>query len=334
VVGNVHPLEKHWQRITVVSIALLPLAAIFAVLSWLRRTAYGAGLLRQVRVSVPVIVVGNLSVGGTGKTPAVIWLVNALRSTGHTPGVISRGYGGTARLCAVDSTTSPQVAGDEPVLIARLAQCPVWVGRDRAAAATRLLASNPDVDVLISDDGLQHYRLSRDCELVVIDARRRFGNGLLLPAGPLRESTTRLDSVDAVIVNGGSAPDLPPGVFPMRLEGSEFTNLVKPERQASPRDFDGMQLHAVAGIGDPERFFSHLRGLGLSFESHAFPDHHAFRAQDLAYANADAVLMTQKDAIKCARIARENWWALPVEAHIDRLLLDLVTRKIGLAIGH
>ncbi len=328
-----HPLEKHWQRLTVVSIALLPLSGLFAVLTWLRRAGYRSGLLRKVRAAVPVVVVGNLSVGGTGKTPVVIWLARSLQAAGYTPGVISRGYGGTGQLSAVNGDSSPQLTGDEPVLIANLARCPVWVGRDRAAAAARLLARNPDVDVLISDDGLQHYRLERDCELAVISARQRFGNGLLLPAGPLRESRKRLRSVDAVIVNGDGMPQMPPNSFPMRLEGREFYNLVNAQKRASARDFDGIRLHAVAGIGDPERFFSHLRGLGLSFEAHAFPDHHAFSPTDLAFANCDAVLMTQKDAIKCAAIARENWWALPVEAHIDGTLLDLVKRKIGSARG-
>ena len=316
-----------------VSIALLPLSGLFAALTWLRRACYRAGLFRKVRVAVPVIIVGNLSVGGTGKTPVVIWLARALQAAGFTPGVISRGYGGAGQLRAVEDGSSPQLVGDEPALIASLARCPVWVGRDRAAAATGLLARNPGVNVVISDDGLQHYRLERDCELVVISARQQFGNGLLLPAGPLRETRKRLRCVDAVIVNGEGLPQMPPKSFLMRLEGREFYNLGNTKQRASPGDFDGMRLHAVAGIGDPERFFSHLRGLGLSFEAHAFPDHHAFSPADLAFEHCDAVLMTQKDAIKCAAIARDHWWALPVEAHIDDTLLDLVKRKIGAARG-
>ncbi len=329
-----HPLEQHWQRITLVSIVLLPLAALFAVLSRLRRLAYATGMLRQARMPVPVVVVGNLSVGGTGKTPAVIWLVKALRARGYHPGVVSRGYGGSAKLCAVGADSSPEIAGDEPVLIAQLAQCPVWVGRDRSAAAKHLISANPEVNVIISDDGLQHYRLYRDCELVVINASKQFGNRLLIPAGPLRESVNRLRSVDAVIVNGGSLPELPVSQFTMRLEGDTFSNLIDPETEASPGDFRNKQLHAVAGIGDPERFFAQLRGLGLSFVAHAFADHRAFRAEDLEFTDADAVLMTQKDAIKCARFARKNWWALPVEAHIDDALVDLVSQKIGSGIGH
>jgi len=333
----VHPLENHWQRITPVSVALLPLAAIFAVLSWLRRMAYAAGLLRKVRIPVPVVIVGNLNVGGTGKTPVVIWLVKALRARGYVPGVVSRGYRGTEQLQAIEAETPAEVAGDEAVLIAKLAQCPVWVGRDRAAAAMRLVNDNQGVNVVVSDDGLQHYRLNRDCELAVISASQQFGNRLLLPAGPLREPVSRLQSVDAAIINGnarinGDLSGLPNETFEMRLEGNEFCNLVDATRRASPADFAGLRLHAVAGIGEPGRFFEHLRALGLAFLPHAFADHHAFRAQDLEFAGADAVLMTQKDAIKCAGFARENWWALPVEARIDEALVDLVTRKIGSAI--
>jgi len=335
----VHPLERHWQRITPISVALLPLTALFAVVSWLRRLAYASGMLRTVRVPVPVVVVGNLSVGGTGKTPVVIWLVNALRAQGFTPGVISRGYRGSEQLQAIDPQSPPNVAGDEPALIARRTRCPVWVGRDRVAAARNLVADNPQVNVVISDDGLQHYRLARDCELAVINANRQFGNRLLLPSGPLREPVGRLRKVDAAIVNGRSrASDallhLPAPIFEMRLEGSEFCNLVDESRRAQPADFGATRVHAVAGIGDPDRFFAHLRALGLSFVPHAFPDHHEFRPADLDFAEADSVLMTQKDAIKCAGFARDNWWALPVDARIDEALVKLVIGKIDSAIRH
>jgi tetraacyldisaccharide 4'-kinase len=330
----VHPLEKHWQRITPVTLLLLPLSAIFAATSWLRRVAYSTGLIRKQRVTVPVVVVGNLSVGGTGKTPVVIWLVEALRARGYRPGVVSRGYRGSEQLHAIDAQSLPAIGGDEPVLIARRTRCPVWVGRDRAAAATQLVSANPQLDVVISDDGLQHYRLHRDCELVVVDAQRHFGNRLLLPAGPLREPVSRLRSADAVIVNGAGMPDLPNEIFGMQLFGDRFHNLLDEESTAQPDEFVGKRLHAVAGIGNPERFFAQLRGLGLSFEAHAFADHHAFSEGDLDFVNADAVLMTEKDAIKCARFARKNWWALPVDARIDNALVDLVIQKIGPVIGH
>lgn len=328
-----HILEKHWRRITVVSLLLLPLSALFSVLARIRRIAYRLGLFSIVSAPVPVVVVGNLSVGGTGKTPVVIWLAKELQARGFTPGVISRGYGGSGEMSEVLATSSPRHVGDEPLMIARRTHCPVWIGRDRAAAANRLVAGHPQVDILISDDGLQHYHLARNFEIVVIDARRQFGNRLLLPAGPLREPVSRLDTVDAAVVNGGEVPQLRVSAFAMRLDGSEFLNLVDPLKRMSAGQFGNMELHAVAGIGDPERFFSHLRSLGLSFTPHAFPDHHMFTASDLEFAGANAVLMTEKDAIKCTCFARDIWWALPVDAQIDSALADLVIQKINQKIG-
>lgn len=328
-----HLLEKHWRQITIISILLLPLCVLFGVLVWLRKIAYRSGLLSVVSAVVPVVVVGNLSVGGTGKTPVVIWLAKVLQARGFTPGVVSRGYEGSGKLSAVQATSSPRLVGDEPVLIAQRAQCPVWVGHDRAAAVERLVSGNPKVDIVISDDGLQHYHLARDFEIVVIDAQRQFGNHLLLPAGPLREPVSRLNSVDAAIMNGGESLDLPVPVFAMRLDGGEFRNLADPAKRMPARQFGSMNLHAVAGIGNPERFFSHLRDLGLSFTPHAFPDHHEFIASDLEFADANAVLMTEKDAIKCSGFAREIWWALPVDTHIDTALADLVIQKIRQKIG-
>lgn len=334
-----HLLEKHWQQFTAISLLLLPLSVVFAALSWLRRTAYRSGLLHIVDSPVPVVVVGNLSVGGTGKTPVVIWLVSALRTHGFTPGVVSRGYAGSGELSEVTKASLPELVGDEPVLIAQRAQCPVWVGRDRATALDRLLSANPKVDVVISDDGLQHYRMARNFEIVVIDAQRQFGNCLLLPAGPLREPVSRLASVDAAVINGGETPQipgrfLPPRAFGMHLDGAKFRNLRDRTKQVPAEQFAGMKLHAVAGIGNPERFFAHLRSQGLSFTQHAFPDHHAFTASELEFTNADAVLMTEKDAIKCSHFARDIWWALPVDAQIDSALANLVIQRIGAPNGH
>ncbi len=329
-----HLLEKHWRQITVVSLLLLPFSVLFGVIAWFRRAAYRLGILRVVGAAVPVVIIGNLSVGGTGKTPVVIWLVKALQASGFTPAVVSRGYGGAEELSAVSPASSPQLVGDEPVLIARRTQCPVWVGRDRAAAVKRLVSANPQVDVVISDDGLQHYRLARDCEIVVIDAQRKFGNRLLLPAGPLREPVSRLGSVDAVVINGGEAPQIAVPGFAMRLQGSQFHNLVHPTTRIEADQLSQLRVHAVAGIGDPQRFFSHLRQLGLTFIPHAFPDHHVFSASDLEFANADAVIMTQKDAIKCSHFARDNWWSLPVDAQIDMALAHLVIQKIGVFRGY
>ncbi len=310
---------------------LLPLSFLFGLVASLRRVLYRAGLLRTVRLPLPVIVVGNISVGGTGKTPLVLWLADFLRQQGYHPGVVSRGYsGGAGGAVAVDVHSDPAVVGDEPLLLARKSGCPVWVGRDRVAAGSALLQAHPECDVLLSDDGLQHYRLDRDMEIVVVDGERKFGNGLLLPAGPLREGVSRLRSVDAVVVNGGSLRAVMQlrNEFEMRLEGEVFCSLHQPELRAKAVDFGGKKLHAVAGIGNPQRFFAHLRRLGLAFEEHAFPDHCLFRPQDMDYQDADALLMTEKDAVKCAGFADERYWSLAVEAILPPAFGHTVLQKL------
>ncbi len=323
-------LEKIWYGLTPLHALLLPPAILFRLAAMLRRAFYRVGLLHSVRLAVPVIVVGNISVGGTGKTPLVLWLANFLRQQGRRPGIISRGYGGSAASPAeVGADSDPAVVGDEPLLLARKSGCPVWVGRDRVAAAEALLRAHPECDVLVSDDGLQHYRLGRDVEIAVVDGERGFGNGLPLPAGPLRESVSRLDSVDAVVVNGGGRNAGVPAknTFDMLLAGRLFYNLRNPAQRIEPSDLRG-KLHAVAGIGNPRRFFDLLRGSGLDFEAHAFPDHCAYRAQDLDYADADAILMTEKDAVKCAGFADERFWVLAVEAVLAPGFGELILQKL------
>lgn len=278
---------------------------------------------------MPVIVVGNITVGGSGKTPLVLWLAEKLRGLGWQPGIISRGYGGENRAqIEVMPDSDPLVVGDEPVLLARRSACPVWVGRNRAEAARSLLKVYPACNLIISDDGLQHYRLARDVEIVVVDGERRFGNGFLLPAGPLREAVTRLASVDAVVVNGGSGevPDNAKAGFVMSLAGSEFYNLADPVKRANPQDFVGQTLHAIAGIGNPLRFFDHLRSLGLVVSEHPLPDHHVFKPADLDFPGQ--MLMTEKDGVKCAKFARENFWVLVVDAKVGEDLAKLVAEKV------
>ncbi|WP_009204897.1 tetraacyldisaccharide 4'-kinase [Sulfuricella denitrificans] len=324
-------LQRQWFSLTPWQVVLLPLSILFGLVVALRRGLYRVGLLRAIRLPVPVIVVGNISVGGTGKTPLVLWLTDFLRQHGYHPGVVSRGYGGgTGGMVGVDVGSEPAVVGDEPLLLAKKSGCPVWIGRDRVAAGIALLRAHPECDVLVSDDGLQHYRLERDMEIVVVDGERKFGNGLLLPAGPLREGVSRLGSVDAVVVNGGgpkAAMHLR-NEFEMNLQGGVFYNLLNQELNASAADFSGKELHAVAGIGNPQRFFTHLRGLGLVFEEHAFPDHCVFRSQDLDYENADALLMTEKDAVKCVGFADERYWALAVEASLPPAFGQTVLQKL------
>jgi tetraacyldisaccharide 4'-kinase len=324
-------LQRQWLRLTPWHVVLLPLSLLFGLIASLRRGLYRAGLLHIVRLPVPVIVVGNISVGGTGKTPLVLWLADFLRQQGYHPGIVSRGYGGgTQGAVAVDARSDPAAVGDEPLLLARKSGCPVWVGRDRVKAGNALLRAHPECDVLVSDDGLQHYRLGRDMEIVVVDGERKFGNGLLLPAGPLREGVSRLGSVDAVVVNGGSpmAAMRLRNEFEMHLEGEVFFNLRQPELRASAADFAGKKLHAVAGIGNPQRFFAHLRKLGLAFEEHDFPDHWAYRPQDLDYDKAGALLMTEKDAVKCAGFADERYWSLAVAALLPPTFGQTVLQKL------
>ena len=323
-------LERHWQRITALGIALYPLSLLFRAVVAARRAAYTHGVLRTGHLPVPVIVVGNVTVGGTGKTPLVLWLAAFLQQRGMQPAIVSRGYGApetTPR--PVAPTSAPARFGDEPVLLAQRSGCPVWVGRDRVAAAHALLAAHPSTDVIISDDGLQHYRLARDIEIAVVDGTRGLGNGLMLPAGPLREPASRLATVDAVVVNGGGAvADAWPGALTMRLEGREFRNVLNPGWVVGPEHFQRKRVRAIAGIGHPPRFFSHLDALGLQFEAIAFEDHHAYTARDIALADAEAIVMTEKDAVKCAAFASEVHWALPVAAVPDPELGELVLHKL------
>ncbi len=324
-------VERHWRQTTWFAALLAPLSLLFGAAAAARRALYRGGILRAERLPVPVIVVGNLTVGGTGKTPFVIWLVQRLRGLGWRPGIVSRGYGATVSGPApVEAASDPVRFGDEPVLLARRTGCPVWIGRDRARAARALLAHSPECDVIVSDDGLQHYRLARDVEIAVVDAEQGFGNGWLLPAGPLRERPSRLDRVDLVIVHGTAARPFAAGrECRMRLEGRQFYNLLNPRFVVSAGYFNGMRTHAVAGIGNPRRFFDALQALGLSGTAHAFPDHHRFRAEELRFAGAEAILMTEKDAIKCEAFADETHWVLAVTAVVEPDPLPILLAKIG-----
>jgi tetraacyldisaccharide 4'-kinase len=324
---KMHWLERHWHRITPLHLILLPASIFFRLLSGMRRALYRYGILPREKLPVPVIVVGNINVGGSGKTPLTLWLAQQLLDNGWHPGIISRGYGGTATAAqAVYSSSDPRVVGDEAVLMAQRKLCPVWVGRDRPAVARALLRAHPGCDAILSDDGLQHYRLQRDIEIAVVDGVRRFGNGWLLPAGPLREPVSRLAQVDAVVVNSGTAA---PGEFGMQLHGSSFYNLLNPDTVLQAADFQGVRLHAIAGIGHPERFFAHLKNLGLIVQTHPFPDHHRYAPDDLCYEGADAILMTEKDAVKCGAFANEKCWVLRVDARTDPALAQIILERIS-----
>lgn len=301
---------------------LLPVGLFFFLVVALRRALYRLGVLKSVRLPVPVVVIGNVTAGGSGKTPLVIWLVEALRRNGRRPGVVSRGYGGSADgVVEVLPEGDAARVGDEPLLIRRRTGCPVFVGRDRAAAAQALVEAH-GCDIVVCDDGLQHYRLARDVEIAVVD-RRGAMNGWPLPAGPLREPFSRLDEVDAVVANGRVGP----ASFRMRLEGARFERLGARGDTCSAADLSGKRLLAVAGIGEPQRFFDHLSSLGLRFESHSFPDHHAYAAGDLDL-EGDAILTTEKDAVKFPARLGLPVWILPVVASVEPNLAQLVLEKI------
>jgi tetraacyldisaccharide 4'-kinase len=373
----VHWLQHHWYRITPLHLILFPISLMFRLLVAFRRVLYRDRILGSERLLLPVIVVGNISVGGTGKTPLTLALAQQLIAHGWHPLIVSRGYKSASQHPQqVDPGMTAQQAGDEPLLMARRNLCPVWVGRDRAATARAALSAHPQCDVVLCDDGLQHYRLQRDVEIAVIDGARGLGNGWLLPAGPLREPVSRLQTVDAVVMNvqarsphptplpreaplsnslplegertnvknnlqflgeganeslrefqfdGGAAAA---GQFAMHLSGDVFYNLLDPNLKATAADFHKSGNHAVAGIGHPQRYFQHLAALGIPFTPHAFPDHHPYSATDLAFSDCDAVLLTEKDAVKCTAFADARYWVLRVDAQIDSALTDLILRKI------
>lgn len=314
-------LERCWYS-TRAPLWLLPAEGLFRLLAVLRRLAFRSGLRRSRRLPVPVIVVGNISVGGTGKTPLVVWLVQLLRKAGYRPGIITRGYGGAAQRWPqqVRADSDPHMVGDEPVMLARHCACPIAAGPDRVEAARQLL-KHGHCDVIVSDDGLQHYRLQRDIEIVVVDGARRFGNGHCLPAGPLREPLSRLKQVDVVVANGEALV----GEVSMMLSPRGLRRLDDDTQCCGFESLAGESVHALAGIGNPDRFFSMLAAQGLTVIEHPFPDHHRFTPEDLAFADRLPIVMTEKDAVKCRAFADERMWYVPVEARLpDTLALRLL----------
>lgn len=301
----------------------IPLSWIFGVLAALRRTFYQRGWLRVERVDVPVIVVGNITVGGSGKTPLTIWLVDRLGEWGWQPGIASRGYGGQSRQPAlVESTSDPARMGDEPVMLARRTGRPVVVAKRRVEAAKALRQSG--CTIIVADDGLQHYALGRDLEIVMVDGTRRFGNGRLLPAGPLREPISRLESVDIVVTKGHAHP----GEFGMELTASCWRNVTAPDLSRPPGFFNDRSAHGVAGIAYPPSFFEALRRLGIRVIEHSYPDHHVFAKNELAFDDDLPVLMTEKDAVKCQRLGLQNAWYLEVEACFDTAFVAALRERL------
>ncbi|HYP66944.1 MAG TPA: tetraacyldisaccharide 4'-kinase [Thiobacillaceae bacterium] len=309
---------RHWRSLNPVSLLLSPLAGLFWLAVSVRRWLYKRHCLRSYRLGVPVVVVGNITSGGTGKTPLIMALVKALQQLGFRPGVVSRGYGGTHTTPQlVTGQSDPTGAGDEPVLIAWKTGAPVAVGHDRVAAGRLLLAHSPGIDVILADDGLQHYRLGRDIELVVVDGSYGLGNGLLLPAGPLREPARRLQSADAVIIT--RRPGAPrrfsvrhPRIMEVHHGPGKLYRLIDAKERLDPQHAFSQRLTALAGIARPESFFNALENFGLDFQTRTFPDHHAYSATELE--REGLLLMTEKDAVKCRKFAKPDWWVLEWEA--------------------
>ena len=322
-------LVAHWYRprLSPLTAALTPLAAAFAALAALRRALYRTGWLRTTRVGVPVVVVGNVTVGGTGKTPLVAALAEALRTRGWHPGIVSRGHGGSVQgVREVRQGDPATLVGDEPLVLAG-AGMPVVVGRDRVAAARALRELHPDVDVVVADDGLQHYALAREVEIVAIDAARGFGNGWLLPAGPLREPARRAAQATARVLHvrsGAATASHADAEFVMTLAGLAWRPLQAGVPVPAFRSLPAGSIHAVAGIAQPERFFQSLEALGIAAVPHAFADHHPYVAGDLDFPGARAILMTEKDAVKCGAFADARMFFLPVRALVDPALVTLV----------
>jgi tetraacyldisaccharide 4'-kinase len=308
---------KHWLRRGAVAWLLWPASLAFGVAVVVRRFLYRIRILGSKHPGIPVIVVGNLTAGGSGKTPLVLRIAEILRDHGWKPGIVSRGYGGSAAAkggAPREATIASEAAevGDEPILLARRSGCPVWVAPERVAACRALREQHPECDVIVTDDGLQHYALARDIEICVVDGRG-FGNGLLMPAGPLREPRSRLRSVDAVVTHGVS------GLrgHDMKLEGDSLVRMTDARDVRPLKSFAGQKVHAVAGIGDPKRFFLQIARHGVQPVPHPFPDHHAFRAEELDFGDGAPVVMTEKDAVKCKRFAKAHHWVFPVRASLD-----------------
>lgn len=313
-----------WYRGRPVPWLLALLELVYRAASGLRAAAYRRGLRRIVRVGVPVVVVGNITVGGTGKTPFVVWLAAELACRGWRPGIVLRGYGGrSAAARLVVPTDDPDLVGDEAVLLARTAGVPVATARRRAEAAL-LLRARAGCDVIISDDGLQHWALGRDLELVLIDGERRLGNGRLLPAGPLREPVIRLASVDYVIANGVANP----GEIAMRVEGRRAFALAQPGVTRELPALAGNRVHAVAGTGNPERFFAMLERFGIVVERHALPDHYRYRGGEFAFGDGLPVLTTEKDAVKCGSDCDAEVYVVPVDAILPPEFADLLHLRL------
>jgi len=331
-------LDHYWYSQNPVAWFFWPLSQLFCLISFLRRWLYRRGVLKSFAFDVPIVVVGNISVGGSGKTPLLIALVDDLKLQGKKPGVVSRGYGGTVEgVKQLDESDAVKDVGDEPSMIFQRCACPVVVGKDRAAAVAYLLANN-DCDIILSDDGLQHYKLQRQFEIAVVDAQRKHGNGFCLPAGPLREKVSRLKSVDMVVYNAEPQDEVAAqnSCF-YQLKFERVVNILTGEKKAL-NELKGLAVLAIAGIGFPQRFFNVLTDEGLTIQQQAYSDHYDFVDSDVEAWLGRTVLMTEKDAVKCRQLLQNkaknshqynDMWYLPVTAMMNDNLQNLLNKHLS-----
>ena len=319
-------LINSWYQPQPIRWLLWPISLLYQAVLQLKKGLFHLGILKQRYLPVPVIIVGNITVGGTGKTPFVIWLAKQLQQAGYHPGIISRGYGGKAESYPqkVMPSSDPAIVGDEPIIISRHTLCPMVVAPDRFAAG-KMLLRDYDCNIIIADDGLQHYALGRDIEIVIIDGQRRFGNQLCLPAGPLREPLSRLQHVDFIVESHGSGS----ADYTMTLFQLHAINLADPTKIQALSSFTGQSVHAIAGIGNPQQFFDQLSAHGLQVINHSFDDHHPFQPKDINFNDNKPILMTEKDAVKCQFFAGSNTWYIPIEATISGKLSQHILQKLA-----
>ena len=321
-------VDRVWYSKNTLSLLLLPISWIYIIIVKIRSVLYRVGIIPISKINVPIIVVGNITAGGTGKTPLVIWLANYFKNKGFLPGIISRGYGGKylSNIEFVHSNSDPLLVGDEPLIIAKKCNCPVAVAKKRVRAAKELV-SKYNCNIIISDDGMQHYSLGRDIEIAVIDGQRRLGNGYCLPAGPLREPKNKLLNIDLIVSKYTSQIS----EYTMEYIYQDLISLAKPAKTISLSELRDMKVHVITGIDNPENFFSYLQTHKLELIIHQFPDHHIYEEHEVVFNDDLPIIMTEKDAVKCARYSNNNHWYIPIVAKLPNSfnnVLDTYTEKM------
>ncbi len=319
-------IEKVWYSKNIFSLLLSPISLIYISIIYLRYTLYQLGLISITKINVPTIVIGNIVAGGTGKTPLVIWLAKHFKDKGFLPGIVSRGYGGTylSNIELVKPTSNPLLVGDEPVIIARNTNCPVIVAKKRAKGAKKLVEKY-NCNIILCDDGMQHYSLARDIEIAVIDGQRRFGNNYCFPAGPLREPKSRIFKADLIV----SKYNARTCEHKMDYTYHQLVSLNELSKTIPISDLHGMTVHAIAGINNPDHFFSYLRSHKLELIIHKFPDHYSYTEDDVKFDDNFPVVMTEKDAVKCLNYSSDKHWYIPISAELSKSFVCDLDKLMG-----